>query len=200
LSPQQWALPSLCAEWTVRDVVAHMVSYEEAGPVDLVGAFLRGGLVPDRVNRVRLASYRDRSPQQLVAVLRAHLRPRGLTAGFGGGIALTDCLIHHQDIRRPLGLPRQVPAERLRAALNDGTQGTDPAGSAQRTRLATRGDGPGLAARRRPGGPRPGEPLLMALAGRPDALAELAGPGMPVLGGRVGSVPSTARPSPRDSG
>ncbi len=39
-----------------------------------------------------------------------------LTA-FGGRIVLADTLIHHQDLRRPLGVPRDVPAERLLVAL-----------------------------------------------------------------------------------
>ncbi|GAA3700315.1 hypothetical protein GCM10022204_16310 [Microlunatus aurantiacus] len=41
------------------------------------------------------------------------LCPRGLPSGFKGGIALTDATIHHQDIRRALGLPRTIPAHRL---------------------------------------------------------------------------------------
>ncbi len=32
LTPEQWRAPSLCAGWTVRDVVAHVLSYEELGP------------------------------------------------------------------------------------------------------------------------------------------------------------------------
>ena len=28
LTPEQWAAPSLCAGWTVRDVAAHCVSFE----------------------------------------------------------------------------------------------------------------------------------------------------------------------------
>ena len=30
-------------------------------------------------------------------------------------------MIHHQDIRRPLGVPREVPADRLRCALDFAT-------------------------------------------------------------------------------
>lgn len=33
LGPDQWEAPSLCAGWRVRDVVAHMDSNEELGPV-----------------------------------------------------------------------------------------------------------------------------------------------------------------------
>ena len=47
------------------------------------GAFVKGGFGPGRVNQVRLDAYRDRSPDELVQTLRAHLRPHGLTAGFG---------------------------------------------------------------------------------------------------------------------
>lgn len=31
LTPEQWATPSLCAGWSVRDVVAHILSYEGSG-------------------------------------------------------------------------------------------------------------------------------------------------------------------------
>ena len=29
LSPEQWEAPTLCAGWRVRDVVAHMLNYDE---------------------------------------------------------------------------------------------------------------------------------------------------------------------------
>ena len=29
LSPRQWQVPTLCARWRVRDVVAHVISYDE---------------------------------------------------------------------------------------------------------------------------------------------------------------------------
>lgn len=117
LTPEQWDHPSLCAGWAVRDVVAHVISCEEIGYVGLAAAFIRGGFGPSRVNRVRLAAYRNHEPEQLVRILRSHLKPSGLTAGFGGGIGLSDSLIHRQDIRRPLGLPRDVPADRVLEAL-----------------------------------------------------------------------------------
>jgi len=31
LSPQQWQAPTLCAAWRVRDVVAHVISYDDWG-------------------------------------------------------------------------------------------------------------------------------------------------------------------------
>ena len=184
LTSEPWDGPTLCARWRVRDVVAHVISYEELSKVGLVGRVLRGGLAGDRVNAVGVRDYADRSPAQLVALLRDHLNPRGLTAGFGGRIALTDGLIHHQDIRRALDRPRTIPAERLRVALDFGrTAPTIHARSRIRgLRLVatdldwSTGDGPLVEG--------PAEPLLMAIAGRPTT-DELAGPGLPTLVSRI---------------
>ncbi len=118
LAPEQWEHPSLCRGWRARDVAAHVVSYEEHGRSDLVRRLARARFRPGRVNDVAPAEYVDREPQELVGLLRAHLTPQGATARFGGGVGLVDGLIHHQDMRRPLGLRRQVPPERLRYALS----------------------------------------------------------------------------------
>jgi uncharacterized protein (TIGR03083 family) len=185
LTPAQWDAPSLCARWRVRDVVAHMFSYEELGVAGLVGRFIRGGVLPDRVNAVGVAAYADRSTDDLVALVKDHLRPRGLTAGFGGRIALTDGVIHHQDIRRPLGLPRDVPADRLLTVL-EFARTAPTIGAARRihglTLTATDLD---WTAGKGPAVEGPAESLLMAIAGRRGTARELTGPGQPALAGRI---------------
>jgi uncharacterized protein (TIGR03083 family) len=187
LTPAQWDAPTLCHRWRVRDVIAHMFSYDDLGIPGLIGRFLRGGLRPDRVNAVGVAAYTDHSTDDLLALARDHLQPRGLTAGFGGRIALTDGLIHHQDIRRPLRLPREIPGERLRAAL-DFARTARPIGAAKRihglTLTATdldwtAGTGPAVEGR--------AESLLMAIAGRRGITHELSGPGQQTLAVRIGS-------------
>ena len=42
LTPQQWATASLCTKWTVKDVVAHLISYEELGTMGLIKRFVKG--------------------------------------------------------------------------------------------------------------------------------------------------------------
>jgi len=186
LTPAQWNAPSLCSRWRVRDVVAHMFSYEELGIPGLIGRFLKGGVFPARVNALGVAAYAETSTDDLLALVNSHLQPRGLTAGFGGRLALTDGLIHHQDIRRPLGLPRAIPADRLRCVL-DFARTAPTIGAAQRIRgLAltatdldwTTGHGPAVRG--------PAEALLMALAGRRTIVQELSGPGQPTLASRIG--------------
>lgn len=185
LTPQQWAAPSLCAGWTVKDVVAHMISYEELGVLGLIKRFTKGRIV--RANEVGVDEFAALSPQELVEFLNDHLTPRGLTAGFGGMIALVDGTIHHQDIRRALGQPRTIPADRLRRVLG-AVPGNPRLGAGRRIRgLRLRandidwehGSGPEVSGS--------GEALLMAMTGRPAALTELAGPGRATLAARLNS-------------
>jgi uncharacterized protein (TIGR03083 family) len=144
------------------------------------GRFLLGP-----TNAVGVAEYRTRSPEQLLALFNAHLRPRGLPAAFGGRIALLDGLVHHQDVRRALGLPRTVALERLRAALPFALI-APPIGAFRRVwglRLVVTdldwAAGWGSEVR------GPGEAMLMAIAGRRDAVVELSGPGQPILARRT---------------
>ena len=101
LTLDEWAAPSLCSEWRVRDVVSHIVSYGGLGPADLGRRFIAGRMTLAGANRAGVEDLR-RSPAELLTRLEQTLRPSGVTVGFGGRIALTDSLIHHQDIRRPL--------------------------------------------------------------------------------------------------
>ena len=156
LTTEQWEARTLCEGWRVRDVVAHVFSYEELSRLGLIGRFARGPFTRGGVNAVALADYADRAPEQLVARSGHTSGSRGLTAGFGGRIALTDGTIHHQDIRRPLGLPRQIPTDRLVAVLEFAK--TAPTISARKThpRFDLDRDRPGLEYRRRTRGDRAG--------------------------------------------
>lgn len=185
LSTEQWSGPTLCADWNVRDVVAHVISYEDAGPLALASAFLRSGFRPARVNERRRNLYADHAPERLIEFLRSHPFPHGLTAGAGGGIGLSDCLIHHQDIRRPLGQPREIPAMRVSEALDVVLKA--PVLPARRNAKGLHlqatdldwsiGTGPTIAG--------PGEAILLALTGRAVALAELEGNGINTLRQRL---------------
>jgi uncharacterized protein (TIGR03083 family) len=117
LPPPQWQAPTLCAQWRVRDVVAHVISYDQTSVDSLLVLAARCQFRPGRVNAAALARYDTRSPEELLALLADHLQPRGLPAALGGRVALVQALIHHQDIRRALGRPRAIPPERLLPAL-----------------------------------------------------------------------------------
>lgn len=185
LTAEQWQMPSLCTGWTVHDVAAHVVSYEELTLTALAGRFLKGRLRLGGSNALGVQEYGSCSNEELIALLRRHATPRGITAGFGGAIGLTDTTIHHQDIRRPLGLPREIPRERLLAVLEflPRARALPAPRNLRHLRVVAtdldwaHGQGPEVSG--------PAEALLMALAGRRDALSDLAGPGMDTLTARV---------------
>lgn len=188
LSPEQWNAPTLCPSWRVREVVAHVISYDVLSTRELLGRLVESRLNPNRVNAAGVAALADRSPEDLLALVESHREPRGLTAAFGGMVALVDGLIHHQDIRRPLGMPRDIPPVRLQQTLRCALL-APPIGAfwrARGLRLAptdldwSTGRGPEVTG--------PGESILMAIAGRPHALDEISGPGVSTLAGRMGSA------------
>ena len=187
LTDDQWNAQSLCAQWRVRDVAAHVVSYDELSALTTVGTFIRGGLRVNSVNAVALERYDDVKPPEIIQQLARNLRPSGLPKGFGGGIALTDGTIHHQDIRRALNLPRTIPAHRIAPVLEFalGAPTLPAKKNSKGLKLTatdvdwTAGEGPQVAG--------PGEALLMTIAGRPDALDELTGTGLSTLRQRVSS-------------
>lgn len=183
LTPRQWQAQSLCEAWTVKDVVAHVVSYEELSSLGVAKRFAKGLFV--RANEIGVREFAPMSPDELLDFLRAHLRPKGLTAAFGGMIGLIDGTVHHQDIRRALGYQRVVPAERLERILPL-LPGNPRLGAGRRIkglRLSANdvtwqhGDGPEVTGS--------GEALLMAMTGRTAALDELSGPGKPALVARI---------------
>jgi uncharacterized protein (TIGR03083 family) len=177
LTPQQWTSPTLCELWTVREVAIHTVSYDELGFAGLLGRFLKGRLNPDRINAIGVADYADRSTEQIVAMIRANSEPHGLTGGFGGRIALTDGMIHQQDIRRSLALPRTIAPERLRTALDFARFAPTIRGAWRARGVRLVATDVGWAYGKGPAVRGSGEALLMAMAGRRAALNDLDGPG-----------------------
>ena len=187
LEPSQWLTESLCPGWRVRDVAIHVVSYDDLSPVATAACFARGRFRLSLINQVVLDRYAHLSTEQIVDLVDRHLRPRGVTALRGGGIALTDATIHHQDIRRVVGAPRRLSPARVIPALEFALRA--PALPAKRNTVglqlvATDADwmhGSGLPVE------GPLEALLMATAGRGQALDDLTGPGVDILSVRLGS-------------
>jgi uncharacterized protein (TIGR03083 family) len=185
LTPDQWESASLCPAWRVRDVATHVFSYDELSRRGLVARFIRGPFHRGGANAVGLADYAEQTPADLLDLARRCVQPRGLPAGFNGGIALSDGMIHHQDIRRPLGIPRDIPADRLRAALEFAQYAPVIRGFWHRRGLRliatdvdwSTGSGPEVRG--------PGEAILLAIAGRDAVVAELDGPGLATLEPRL---------------
>jgi uncharacterized protein (TIGR03083 family) len=176
LTDEQWMAASLCAGWTVRDVAAHTVAYLGQSLPALVLNMARARTDIDRLNAVGLQAYSRVRPDVLVELMRRDARPSGAAALYGGRVGLIECLIHRQDVCRPLGLRVPVVEAALRTSL-DYARISPVIGGARRTRglrlVATDMDwsaGRGAEVR------GPGEALLLAMTGRVAAVrSELTG-------------------------
>jgi len=190
LTPDEWDRPSLCDGWRVRDVISHMcVGYTTPMPAMFVKVARRGFNVPKASLEESVAFATDHSPAEILAVFDAvhgdNVR-KGIAKVIKPTEGLVDHVIHHQDIRRPLGRPRVVPEDRLVAALGvipglGGFVGAKKRVAGLRL-VATdvewsEGQGPEVSG--------PGEAILLAASGRPVALDELGGDGLGILRTRV---------------
>ncbi|MBB2992128.1 uncharacterized protein (TIGR03083 family) [Mycolicibacterium iranicum] len=183
LTPEQWAAPSLCPGWSVRDVAAHTVGYLGQSVPALAAAMVQHRGDVDRLNARMLAGFAAWSPSDLVEAMRRDSAPAGAGGLYGGRVALIECVVHQQDIRRPLGLHAATPADALRVSL-DYARISPVIGGARRTRglqlVATDmawSAGRGLQVH------GPAQALLMVLTGRGDVVrAELSGEGAARVG------------------
>jgi uncharacterized protein (TIGR03083 family) len=122
LTPEQWAAPSLCAGWRVREVVAHMTM-----PFRMSAASFAMGMVRARGNFHRMADRQARrdtgrlSDEELLASLRDNAEHPWRPPGGGIVGALSHDVIHGLDISVGLGLDRRPPASRVRIVLDSMT-------------------------------------------------------------------------------
>jgi uncharacterized protein (TIGR03083 family) len=182
---QSWSRPSLCAGWTVRDVVVH------------AAAHIHG----EQKNATVIAQYTAGADEDLIAWLAAppnestarSLRARRFTAQIQRG----ELMIHQQDVRRALDLPREIAADQLIEVLEFGlgrVAGILLALNRQRSTglrlVATDSDwtwGRGQEVRGSL------EAILMATAGRGAVLSDLQGPGVALLADRISAPPFVVR-------
>ena len=94
LTPEQWEAQSLCERWRVRDVVAHVMSFDGVSLLGMFGRVIRGRIVD--ANQVWVNELASLSTEQLLDRLQARLReqwplhrpcgsPRAGTPGAGTG-------------------------------------------------------------------------------------------------------------------
>lgn len=196
LAPADWEVPSLCAGWAVRDVVAHVVWGPGQSSAAAMSSFVRAGFRLNRAVADTARRWGRREPARMVAHLREIAEDRRHSPLISGTHVLADVVCHGLDIRRPLGRPCAVPREpfRLTAALMVRTTwplDTVFARSPRRTvaglRLVaedldwTLGEGPEVRGS--------AEALLLAMTGRPVGPAELTGTGASTLYDRMPQQP-----------
>ena len=190
LDDDQLAVPSLCRAWDVGDVLAHLASPLALSKGEQARIFARtrsfDALTIGMVRATRALPVE----RQLDALARSADRP--FVPPIGGMRApLTDAVVHGEDVRVPLGLPRALPDATLCAVLDFGTSWSASPVFVPFRRLG------GLAFAATDlewtagpaSGPRiegPARQLALAIFGRADAAPDLVGDGLAVLAARAG--------------
>lgn len=120
LSETELGHPSLCAGWTLRDLLAH-VALASATPVrQVLPAVVRARGSFDRmVDQLTRAQAVRHSVPELVDLLRGAVGSRRLAPGQRLKYALLDVLVHGQDVALPLGRVRPMPLDAAVTAADD---------------------------------------------------------------------------------
>ncbi len=189
LTPAQWDTQSLCTNWRVRDVVGHIAGGANLtmgkAMVELVRYGFRLGPMLERT-AIKAGS---EPTDELARSMRATIGARRTPPGVKPEGVLTDTLVHQQDVRRAIGVPRVVANDRLEIALDsikDVTNSLLP-GKKRVAELSLRATDLDWSAGTA-GAPEvtgTGEALLLAMCGRPVALADLSGAGVETLRARI---------------
>lgn len=183
--PDDWNTQSLCTDWRVREVAAHLTQAQatvwEALPmfVRARGNFnraIRNGAI--RQARLPVETYGQR--------LRAMVGSRKKAPRVSDIEPMLDAMVHGQDMARPLGLERPMPTEAAATAAERAYSMAFPFHAARRlkgfrlvaTDHAWRA-GEGLAVE------APIADLLLLVTGRDVVLPDLAGPGADALRQRL---------------
>jgi uncharacterized protein (TIGR03083 family) len=103
LSTQQWHAGSLCAGWTVEQVVAHLTAAANTGTGAWLRSMVRAGFNPDKHNARRLALYLGSTPEETGEKFRESIT-RTTAPTKDHAAWLGEVIVHGQDTARPLGI------------------------------------------------------------------------------------------------
>jgi uncharacterized protein (TIGR03083 family) len=181
LRGDDWDAPSLCANWSARDVLAHIVVTAEINASGFLSGMARNGFRFDRMTDGDVRRHRSTSTEDLIDRLRTSATSRRHPPGPVAAM-LMEIVVHGEDVAYPLGRKIDHDDTALLAAA-EFAKGAQPlvgvrkriaglAVSATDADFAS-GSGPRVAG--------PMVPLLLAMSGRRTADDALSGDGVRTL-------------------
>ncbi|GAB3201522.1 hypothetical protein GCM10027062_24020 [Nocardioides hungaricus] len=189
LTPEQWAAPSLCGAWTVKEVAVHLTVGPSTSIPVFLGAMLRGRGSFDHANELLVDRRSGADPAQVSAWLREYAEHRFTPPGMDWRAPFTDLRVHTQDIVVPLGLDAGVRAEPWRPVLDFLVSPTARRAFVPRGRPSVTWSATGLGWTAGEGPAVTGPPAAVATAacGRPALLDRLEGEGVAALRSWLGN-------------
>jgi len=184
LTAEQWATPSLCTQWTVHDVLAHLLSAAKMTPPRFFTRFAGAGFNFDRFAAKQVQIEGAAGPAATLAAFRA-AEPRETAPPGPKETWLGEAFVHGEDIRRPLGITHVYPLPQVARTVAFYARSNAIIGG--KTRVAAvmlKATDMDFSVGSGPLAQGPVISLLLAASGRKSALDELSGPGVQVLAGR----------------
>ncbi len=185
LSAEQWQTPSLCSEWDVHDVLAHLVSAAKMTPPRFLSRYAAAGFAFHSFTAKQVAAEGAGGPAATLAAFRA-AETRATAPPGPKDTWLGEAFVYGEDIRRPLGITRAYPLPEVTRAIAFYARSNAIIGGKTRvsgvTLSATDVD---FSVGSGPSAEGPAISLLLAASGRKSALQDLSGPGVEVLRGRA---------------
>ena len=184
LTPAQWETPSLCAGWTVRDIVAHLSATASLNPATFVLGMATAGFKFGKFANAQIAKHRGTDPGATLAEFRglqdSTSAPPGPKTSWLGEV-----VVHGADVRRPLGIAHAYPMDAVREVIDFYKGSNMLIGSKNRIAglaLSATDDDWQHGQGEQVEGPLLS--LLLAATGRQAACDDLTGPGVPMLRSR----------------
>ena len=181
LTDEQWATPSLCADWSARQVLGHMTATARMTPGLFFTRFAGTGFRFHEMNAKNMARETAGTPAEGLAQFRSLINASTHPPGPAEAM-LGEAIIHSADIRRPLGIQRDYPAAAVTRVADFCLRSNLLLGGKKRSAGLTLratdtdwsgGDGPVVLG--------PALSLVLAITGRSAALADLSGDGLATL-------------------
>lgn len=184
LTPEQWSSTSLCPDWTVRHVVAHLTAAASTSPGAFVAQFAKAGFNFDKYANAGIAR---RLGSDIGATLAGFRAVKGSTTAPPGPKAtwIGEVVVHSEDIRRPLGLSHDYDPEALRATADFYKGSNTLIGAKNRIAgLALRATDQDWSTGSGPAVEGPLVSLVVAMTGRESVVDDLTGEGVETLRAR----------------
>jgi uncharacterized protein (TIGR03083 family) len=181
LTTEQWATQSLCSEWNIHQVLAHLLSAAKMTPVKFFRNYAAAGFRFNDFTAKQVAVEGAAGPAATLSSFR-DAQARTTAAPGPKETWLGEAFVHGEDIRRPLGIAHDYPLPEVARTLAFYARSNAIIGGKTRvaglTLTATDtnasvGSGPQVEG--------PIVSLMLAATGRKAALADLSGPGVEEL-------------------
>jgi len=185
LTDKQWATPSLCTGWSVRQVLAHMTATAETTPLNFLPKLAATGFKFNKLSEKDIARRTKGSPADTLARFKSRItsskHPPGPADSWLG-----ETIVHSEDIRRPLKIKHSYPEDALKRVADFYRKSNLIVGGKSRVAgLALRASDADWSAG---SGAEVSGPLLsiiLATVGRTAGLKELTGDGVATLTSRM---------------